>query len=58
MRLLDNSHPPQERDGWVYVVRFPVGTENQNDVSRDIWSELTKDASAEHPVSKRTRQSF
>lgn len=44
IRLLEGQDVPREGDGWCYVVRFPTGSENLNEVSKDVRSELIKEA--------------
>jgi PAS domain S-box-containing protein len=44
IRLSDDRNLHQESDGWSYVVRFPCAPESLNDVSKDVKSELIKEA--------------
>jgi PAS domain S-box-containing protein len=44
IRFLERQSVSPEHDGWCYVVGFPQGSENLNDVSKAVKSELMKEA--------------
>lgn len=44
LRLLEGHQSAQDSEDWCYVVHFPTGPENLNDVARHLKSELMKEA--------------